>query len=115
MRALDAIGNVIDPPRKVTVNVVDVTGPALTIVTPFEGDEFPFVNNIALRWECKGTASDLQTAVSRVEWALDGKTPFQAAIPKAPNDWSTWKRDRFPLAPRSASTLVTIRGERYAE
>ena len=87
--------------------MVDVTGPALTIVTPFEGDEFPLVNN-AVTVEFKGTAIDSQTGVSRVEWALDGQTPFQAAIPKAPNDWSTWSAT-IAIGPPVGEHIVTIR------
>jgi hypothetical protein len=107
VRAWDNAGNVIDPPHKVTVNVVDATGPALTIVTPFEGDEFPLVNN-AVTVEFKGTAVDSQTGVSRVEWALDGQTTFQAAIPKAPNDWSTWSV-MIAIGPPVGEHTVTIR------
>jgi hypothetical protein len=81
VRAWDNEGNVTAPPPKVTVNVVDMTGPALTIVTPFEGDEFPLVNNV-VTVEFKGTAIDSQTGVSRVEWALDGQTSFQARHPQ---------------------------------
>ena len=107
VRAWDNSGNVTDPPPKVTVNVVDATGPALTIVTPFEGDEFPLVNNV-VTVEFKGTAIDSQTGVSRVEWALDGQTQFQVAIPKAPNDWSTWSAT-IPIGPPVGEHIVTIR------
>ena len=107
VRAWDNAENVIDPPLKVTVNVVDATGPALTIVTPFEGDEFPLVNN-TVPVEFKGTAIDSQTGVSRVEWALDGHTSFQAAIPKAPNDWSTWSAT-IAIGPPLGEHTVTIR------
>jgi hypothetical protein len=87
--------------------VVDATGPDLTIVTPFEGDEFPLVNN-AVTVEFKGAAIDSQTGVSRVEWALDGQTAFQAAIPKAPNDWSTWSAT-IVIGPPVGEHTVTIR------
>jgi hypothetical protein len=107
VRAWDNAENVTDPPPKVTVNVVDMTGPALTIVTPFEGDEFPLVNNVVMV-EFKGTAIDSQTGVSRVEWVLDGQTPFQAAIPKAPNDWSTWSAT-IAIGPPVGEHMVTIR------
>ena len=106
VQAWDNAGNVTAP-HQVTVNVVDMTGPALTIVTPFEGDEFTLVNN-AVTVEFKGTAIDSQTGVSRVEWALDGQTPFQAAIPKAPNDWSTWSAT-IAIGPPVGEHTVTIR------
>src|SRR5262249_9687883 len=104
--ARDGVGNVTAP-HQVTVNVVDVTGPVLTIVTPFEGDEFPLVGN-TVQVEFKGTAIDSQTGVSRVEWAPDGQTAFQAAIPKAPNDWSTWSAT-IAIGPRLGEYIVTFR------
>ena len=107
VRAWDNEGNVTATPPRVTVNVVDATGPDLTIVTPFEGDEFPLVNN-AVTVEFKGTAIDSQTGVSKVEWALDGQTAFQAAIPKAPNDWSTWSAT-IAIGPPVGEHTVTIR------
>ena len=107
VRAWDNAGNVTATPPRVTVNVVDATGPDLTIVTPFEGDEFPLVNN-AVTVEFKGTAIDSQTGVSKVEWALDGQTAFQAAIPKAPNDWSTWSAT-IAIGPPVGEHTVTIR------
>jgi hypothetical protein len=106
VRARDNLGNV-SPAQNVTVNVVDITGPDLTIVTPFEGDEFPLVNN-AVTVEFKGTAIDSQTGVSKVEWALDGQTAFQAAIPKAPNDWSTWSA-MIAIGPPVGEHTVIIR------
>jgi hypothetical protein len=93
--------------HSVWVKVVDVTAPALTIVTPFEGDEFPLVNN-AVTVEFKGTATDSQTGVSVVEWALDGQTTFQAAIPKGPNDWSTWSA-MITFGPPLGERTVTFR------
>jgi hypothetical protein len=50
--------------------------------------------------EVRGTASDTQTGVALVEWALDGQTQFTPAVPKATNDWSTW----------SAAIPITVAG-----
>src|SRR5262249_50250000 len=88
LRARDGIGNV-SPTQNVTVNVIDTTSPSLSITTPAEGETFTLTaSNVSV--EVRGTASDTQTGVAIVEWALDGQTQFTPAIPKAANDWSTW-------------------------
>jgi hypothetical protein len=98
LRARDIIGNV-SPTHQISVNVVDVTPPALSITTPPEGETFT-LDADSVTVEVRGTASDTQTDVDQVEWALDGQTQFTPAIPKAPNDWSTW----------SAPILMTTAG-----
>jgi hypothetical protein len=104
VRAWDTAGKVTS--RNVTVNVVDITGPTLTIITPFEGDEFPLVGN-TVEVEFKGIAIDSQTGVSKVEWALDGQTAFQLATPEEP-DWSTWSA-KIKIGPPLGEHIVTFR------
>ena len=104
VRAWDTAGKVTS--RNVTVNVVDITGPTLTIDTPFEGDEFPLVNN-TVEVVFRGTAIDSQTEVSRVEWKLDGQTTFQPATPEA-TDWSTWSAT-IVIGPPVGEYIVTFR------
>src|SRR5262249_46226400 len=62
---------------------------------------FPLVNG-QVTIVARGTASDTQTGVAKVEWSLDGQTGFTLATPKAANDWSTW----------SAQVPVTAAGNR---
>ena len=59
--------------------------------------------------EVRGTASDTQTGVALVEWALDGQTQFTPAIPKAANDWSTWSA-LIPITTAGNHT-ITIRAK----
>lgn len=86
-RARDAVGNV-GALQAVQVRVGDVTPPSLAITAPAEGETFTLTDD-GLTLELRGTASDTQTAVSRVEWALDDGA-FVAALPKADGDWTTW-------------------------
>jgi hypothetical protein len=88
LRARDHAGN-ISAVQNVTIQVLDATSPALSITTPLEGETFTLAAN-GVTVEARGTASDTQTGVERVEWALDSQSQFTPAIPKAPNDWSTW-------------------------
>ena len=111
VRAWDITGKVTS--RNVTVNVVDITGPTLTIDTPFEGDEFPLDNN-TVEVVFRGTAIDSQTGVSRVEWKLDGQTAFQPATDDAPDeapDWSTWSA-KIKIGPPLGERIVTFRAYR---
>ena len=62
--------------------------------------------------EVRGTASDTQTGVALVEWALDGQTQFTPATPKVPpptTDWSTWSA-LIPIATAGNHT-ITIRAK----
>jgi hypothetical protein len=89
VQARDWAGNV-SPAQNVSVNVIDVTGPALSITTPQEEGETFTLTPSGVTVEVRGTASDTQTGVAKVEWALDGQSQFTPAIPKAASDWSTW-------------------------
>lgn len=69
--------------------MLDVTSPALTISTPAEGETFTLApGGVTVMF--RGTASDTQTGVALVKWALDGQSEFTPAVPKAAGDWSTW-------------------------
>lgn len=105
LRARDNIGNV-SPTQNVSVNVIDTTSPALSITTPPEGETFTLAAG-SVSVEVRGTASDTQTGVDRVEWALDGQTQFTPAIPKAANDWSTWVAP-IPIT-TAGNRTITIR------
>lgn len=102
VRARDVLGNV-SPTQSVTVKVIDITGPTLSITTPPAGETFPLSGGVATV-EVKGTASDSQTGVSVVEWDLDGQNQFKPVIPKAANDWSTWSV-AIPITTASAHTI----------
>lgn len=103
VRAQDLVGKVTT--GNVTVNVIDTTPPALGITKPKEGETFTLVAN-SVTVEVAGTASDTQTGVALVEWALDGQAQFTSATSKAANDWSTWSA----LIPMVAGNhTITIR------
>ena len=105
MRARDNVGNV-SPTKNVFVSVMDTTAPAMSITTPPEGETFTLTGS-SVTVEVRGTASDTQTGVDRVEWALDGQAQFTPAIPEAANDWSTWSA-AIPIAAPGNHT-ITIR------
>jgi hypothetical protein len=133
VRARDNAGNV-SPTQNVTVNVVDTTSPALSITTPQEGETFTLAGS-GVTVEVRGTASDTQTGVALVEWALDGQTQFTPAVPKSATepgdpsmvlalpgqtqfapanpepatDWSTWSA-LIPIATAGNHT-ITIRAK----
>ena len=98
----------MSPEHQVSVSVIDTTPPALSITTPPEGETFTLAAN-GVTVEVRGTASDTQTGVDLVEWALDGQTQFTPAIPKAANDWSTWSAP-IPIATAGNHT-ITIRAK----
>jgi hypothetical protein len=81
--------------------VGDNTAPALSITAPRDGETFTLVNG-QVAVEVRGTASDTQSGVLRVEWMLDGQSTFTQATPKAAGDWSTW----------SAQVAITVGGNR---
>ena len=94
------MGNV-SPTKTVQVRVGDKTPASLSITEPRETDTFTLVNG-QVTIVARGTASDTQTGVAKVEWSLDGQTGFAQATPNAPNDWSTW----------TASVTITAAGNR---
>lgn len=100
LRGRDNVGNV-GPVQTVAVRVGDMTAPTLYIDSPYEGETFVLANGI-VSIDLRGSASDTQTGVARVEWSLDGQTGFTAAMPRAADDWSTW----------SAQIPVTAAGNR---
>jgi hypothetical protein len=102
LRARDNVRNV-SPTQTVSVNVKDTTSPALSITTPPEGETFTLAAG-SVTVEVRGTASDTQTGVDRVEWALDNQIQFTLAIPKAANDWSTWSA-QIPVATAGNHTI----------
>jgi hypothetical protein len=86
VKAFDKVGNINT--QTVIVKVVDGTPPTLNITSPTNGNIVTLADN---KVTLLGTASDTQTGITSVEWALDKSTQFTLAIPKAqPNDWSTW-------------------------
>jgi hypothetical protein len=88
-RARDNMGN-LSATQTTQVRVGDITAPSLSITDPKETIEtFPLVNG-QVTIVARGTASDTQTGVAKVEWSLDGQTGFTLATPRAANDWSTW-------------------------
>ncbi|WP_019501043.1 OmpL47-type beta-barrel domain-containing protein [Pseudanabaena sp. PCC 6802] len=89
VRARDRAGN-LSATQTITIVAVDSTPPVLEIVSPLEGAEFTLVNG-TVTVEFQGTAIDTQTGVSIVEWDVDGLNQYKPAIPKAANDWSTWR------------------------
>jgi Big-like domain-containing protein len=107
VRARDHAANV-SPTQTVTINVIDTTPPALGITSPQEGETFTLVAN-SVPVEVRGTASDTQTGVALVEWALDSQSQFTPAIPKAASDWSSWSA-LIPIATAGNHT-ITIRAK----
>jgi hypothetical protein len=103
LQARDNAGNV-SPAQQIPVRVVDVTPPSLSIASPLEGDPFP-LTAASVTVEVRGTASDTQTGVALVEWALDNQALFTPAIPKAANDWSTWSA-KIPIATLGNHTIA---------
>ncbi|HMS83069.1 MAG TPA: hypothetical protein PKD12_05435 [Nitrospira sp.] len=102
LRARDNLGNV-SPTKDVSVKVLDVTAPALSIIAPTEGQTFTLTPN-GVTVEVRGTASDTQTDVALVEWALGNQGPFKPATPKAVNDWSTWSM-AVPISEAGSQTI----------
>jgi Tc toxin complex TcA C-terminal TcB-binding domain/Bacterial Ig domain len=103
-RARDSLGN-LSGTRNATVRVGDVTPPSLDITAPQASDIFALVNG-QITVEVRGTTSDTQTGVARVEWSLDGGG-FTQATPKAAGDWSTW-RAQVPVT-IAGNHKVTVR------
>ncbi|MFF5077983.1 Ig-like domain-containing protein [Actinoplanes sp. NPDC000266] len=87
-RARDNAAN-LSATRTAQVRVGDITAPSLTITTPQAAETFTLANG-QVTVSASGTASDTQTGVGRVEWAVDGQNAFTQATPRAANDWSTW-------------------------
>lgn len=89
LRARDGAGNV-SADQTVVVRVIDVTAPSLSIdEPPVDALPFPLVDG-QTTIEVRGTASDSQTGVAIVEWALDGGSSHVSCVPRAADDWSTW-------------------------
>ncbi|MGB0126248.1 MAG: Ig-like domain-containing protein, partial [Rhodocyclaceae bacterium] len=105
VRARDNLGNV-SPAQDVTVKVIDATSPALGITRPEEGETFTRAGS-SVAVEVRGTASDTQTGVALVEWALDGQAQFTPAVPKATDDWSTWSAT-IPIG-EAGNHTITLR------
>jgi hypothetical protein len=105
LRARDGVGNV-SPTQNVTVNVIDATPPALSIITPLEGEMFTLAAS-SVTVEVRGTASDTQTGVALVEWALDGQTQFTRATPKS----GTQTGDPVELALHGQTQFATAAAE----
>lgn len=101
-RARDNLGN-LSAARSVSVRVGDITAPALAIGEPREGDTFTLENGAAMV-TLRGTASDTQTGVARVDWSLDGQAGFTPATPRAADDWSTWSA-QVPIAAAGNRTI----------
>lgn len=89
VQARDKAGNV-SVAQTVSIEAIDSTPVALTIVSPAEGAEFTLADG-TVSVEFQGTATDTQTGVASVEWRLEGQEAYQPAIPKAANDWSSWR------------------------
>jgi hypothetical protein len=87
-RARDNAGN-LSATRTTQVRVGDITAPSLSITAPQAGETFTLVSD-QVTVVASGTASDTQTGVGRVEWALGNQATFTQATPRAANDWSTW-------------------------
>ncbi|NOT56073.1 MAG: hypothetical protein HOP18_15855 [Deltaproteobacteria bacterium] len=104
MKATDKVGNTAT--KTATVTVVDRTPPNLNIASPANGATITLVDGKAT---VAGTASDSQTLVTLVEWALDSKNQFTAAVPGAANDWSTWSA-LIPI-PTPGEHTVTVQAK----
>ena len=102
VKATDKVGNA--DMKTVNVTVADRTPPNLNIAFPSNGATITLVNGKA---SVAGTASDSQTGVTLVEWALDNKSQFTPAVPAAANDWSTWSA-LIPI-PTPGEHKVTMR------
>lgn len=103
LRGRDHVGNV-GPIQSVAVRVGDMTAPALYIDSPYQGETFVLANgtvNIGLR----GSATDTQSGVAKVEWSLDGQAGFSAATPRAADDWTTWNA-QIPVTAAGNRTLT---------
>jgi len=97
-RARDKAGN-ISGTRNATVRVRDATPPSLSITAPQTNETITLANGQATI-EVRGSASDTQTGVARVEWSLFDQSGFTQATPRAAGDWSTW----------SAQVPITVAG-----
>jgi hypothetical protein len=102
-RAWDTLGNVSGI-SSVTVRVCDVYPPTVNIIYPHSGETIQIVNG-QVQIVASGTASDTQSGVAKVEWALDGGA-FTQAKPKALNDWSTWTTEPNPITITTAGEHV---------
>ena len=112
VRAADGKNNIAIWPSQRTV-VTDKTAPALQITVPER-------NQISLPDTLKGgvtlprlagTAVDNLSGVQKVEWALDPaptNPQFNLAVPRSPNDWSTWSVENIAI-PGPAGTPHTIK------
>ena len=104
-RARDNVGNA-SATQVVTVRVGDNAPPSLDITEPHAGDTFSLKDG-PVSFTLRGTASDIQTGVATVEWALDGQTGFTTAIPTAAGNWSAWSA---PVSITTAgSRTITVR------
>lgn len=105
VKAFDKVGNITT--KTDTVKVVDRTPPNLTITSPANGDRVTLADNKVTLF---GTATDTQTGITTVEWALDQSNQFTRAIPNAPpNDWSTWSA---PISiPAAGPHLVKVQAK----
>lgn len=92
-RARDTVGN-LSGISSVTVRVGDVYPPTVNITYPHNGETIQMVGGQA-QFFATGTASDSQTGVAKVEWALGGGA-FMQATPMA-NGWSTWTTQPNPI------------------
>ncbi|MGH9753407.1 MAG: Ig-like domain-containing protein, partial [Blastocatellia bacterium] len=92
-RARDTVGN-LSGVSSVTVRVGDVYPPTVNITYPHNGETIQMVGD-NVQFFATGTASDSQTGVAKVEWALDGGA-FTQATPTA-SGWSTWRTGPNPI------------------
>ena len=97
-RAHDNAAN-ISGNRNVTVRVRDATPPSLSITAPQVNETITLANGQGTI-EVRGSASDTQTGVARVEWSLFAQSGFTQATPRAAGDWSSW----------SAQVPITVAG-----
>lgn len=103
VKATDKVGNV--ETKTATITVIDGTPPDLNIASPSHGATVTLVNG---KVSVAGTASDTQTGVALVEWALGGQqNQFTPVVPKTANDWSTWSA-LIPI-PTFGEHTVTVR------
>lgn len=87
VRAIDQMGNTAT--GSVTVEAVDAIAPELKILSPQDNATLTGSED-GLTLDIQGTTADSQAGVRVVEWDLDGRNQYVAAVPQSPGNWSTW-------------------------
>lgn len=107
VRSFDKVDNLTTREKIITVR--DNTPPTVTITSPPEGTLITWdedAGQVVVKFT--GTATDTQTGVDKVEWALGDQNIFTLATPTGPGgSWNTWSAD--VVLPSAQEHTVIIR------